>query len=95
MAERKYALTRLGRGDYLLPSNDGATLWRIRTYVDGPSAGLDIPRDRTFWSVWKCHGIIGPGMQVDPDDEEAWEFYEGLLETRREAIGRALELEPE
>jgi len=42
---RKYVMTRIDKGDYLLPSNDGETLWRIRQYMDGPSWGLlDWPR---------------------------------------------------
>lgn len=52
--QRKYALTRIGPGDYLLPSNDGQTIWRIAKYEDGPSHGVEgMDRDRDFWGVWK------------------------------------------
>ena len=34
---RKYALTKIDPGDYLLPSNDATVLYRIRKYTDGPS----------------------------------------------------------
>ena len=33
-AERKYALIRIGPGDYLLPGNDGLTLYRISAYEE-------------------------------------------------------------
>jgi hypothetical protein len=57
--DRNYSLIKIAQGDYLLPSNDGQTLWRIRRYEDGPSYGLEEwPRDRTFWGAWKYIGRI-------------------------------------
>lgn len=88
--ERKYVLTRLRARDYLLPSNDGRTIWRLLTYEDGPGHGLEVdwPRDRTFWGVWQW---TGPVECVDPDDWERWEAYDlGMYETRRDAIQAAL-----
>lgn len=93
--ERRYVLTRLGAGDYLLPSNDGRTLWRIRRYTEGPSTGLDWPRDREVWGIWRwVHRIEGGGQGqfLDPDDNDSWEFREGMCETRSEAIDAALRL---
>ena len=85
--ERKYVLTRVKRGDYLLPSNDGQTIWRIATYTDGPSNGLDIPKDREFWGIWKW---TGHGLAVDVEDWDQWEMHGSTCETRREAIDGAL-----
>lgn len=51
--ERKYAMTRIATGDYLLPSNDARTIWRIERYTDGPSLGLDWPR------VWRGVALDG------------------------------------
>lgn len=88
--ERKYALTKIAAGDYLLPSNDASILWRIVTYTDGPSNGLEIPRDRDFWALWKWRGEIGIGAYVDTTDWDRWDFHEGWHETRAAAIEAAL-----
>lgn len=40
--ERKYALRKVGKGDWLLPANDVETsgrFWRLSTYEEGPSHG--------------------------------------------------------
>lgn len=101
--ERKHSLTRIAKGDYLLPSNDGKTLWRITTYEDGPSHGLDDwPRDRTFWGAWRYIGRIDwhGDMGLDAWEELAgdWNDWSGpwdsYLETRREAIESALKVTP-
>lgn len=92
MPERKYAMTKIDAGDYLLPANDGETLWRLKTYTEGPSSGLDWPRDREVWGLWKWRpsAVARVHGRVDPDDWEDWEFWEGLCETRQEAIDAAL-----
>lgn len=94
--ERKYALARIEAGDYLLPGNDGATLWRIRKYEDGPSHGVDsMPRDREFWGVWKWIGSswIGPAAvwNIAEENWNAWDL--SMYEKREEAIQAALRLE--
>lgn len=96
MADRTYALTKLAPGDYLMPSNDTRTLWRIARYTDGPSGGLDWPRDREVWGIWKWpEPIRFDGTQaIDCNGFEPWDFMEGLHETRAAAINSALELSP-
>lgn len=88
--ERKYALVRLKAGDYILPSNDGQTLWRIARYTDGPSSGLDLPRDREFWGVWRWTGRVIEGEYLDTEDWQSWEFFQGMYDARSEAIDAAL-----
>lgn len=88
--ERRYAMQRVAAGDYLLPSNGGRVLWRIRRYTDGPSAGLEIPRDRDFWGVWRWDGEIVPGAALDLDDWSRWDFWEGSHDTRADAVDAAL-----
>jgi hypothetical protein len=90
--ERKYALTRVATGDYLLPSNDLRTLWRIRSYVDGPSFGLDDwPRDKTLWQVGRWTGDTDQGSFIDTSlDDHRWEGVADGFATRREAIDYAL-----
>ena len=91
--ERKYALTRIEAGDYLLPSNDGRTLWRLSTYADGPSYGLvvDWKADRKFWGVWKFDGYFdGSFYPEDMLDWERWEMMDGSCATRQEAVKAAL-----
>jgi hypothetical protein len=85
---RKYALTKIKRGDYLLPSNDGRTIWRLCAYEDGIEQGLDHDLG-TVWGVWKW---TGSGTTVDPEDWGAWEMWEGSLRTRAEAIQAALRM---
>lgn len=89
--KRKYALTKVAPGDYLLPSNDAQTVWRIRRYTDGPSAGLDLPRDREFWGVWRWENSVGIGGAVDIEAWDRWFFHEGLFDTRSEAIDAAMQ----
>lgn len=93
MSERKYAMTRVAPGDYLLPSNDGRTLWRLSTYEDGPSYGLDVKwSDRKFWGVWRFDGDFSDGVitGADVEDWNRWELVHGMLGTRREAMESAL-----
>jgi hypothetical protein len=90
---RKYVLTKIAKGDYLLPSNDGGTLWRIRSYEDGPSYGLeDWPRDLTLWGIWKWDTpVTGASLaSVDPDAWDRWECYDTSYESRAQAIRSVL-----
>lgn len=48
--ERKYAYQRIAPGLVLQPGNDGATLYVVGRYEDGPTWGLeDEPRDFRAW----------------------------------------------
>jgi len=92
MTQRKYQLRRLRKGDYLLPGNDGKTLWRIHRYMDGPSSGLDIPRDRYFWCLdrWKL-GINDFAWTIEhQDDMTLWVCSGQMLDSRAEAIEAAI-----
>lgn len=95
--QRKFVLSKVGPGDYLLLSNDGTTLWRFRTYEDGPSTGImDWPRDLTFWSIWRYVRRIStqhPGV-VDTEDWDQWEHVDSSYKSRREAIDAALRMAP-
>lgn len=93
--QRKYALSRVRAGDYLLLSNDGATLWRIAIYTEGPSSGLeDWPRDRTVWGCWFYERPVTGADAVSVEDWGYWEFWEGLYGNRRDAIDAALRADP-
>lgn len=98
MSERKYAMTRLRKGDYLLPSNDRATLWRIATYTeDGSASDSDGTVIRgTFWMVYKYRRPI-PQTDAErrrfDEDIASWDGFESeysMCRSRREAIGWAL-----
>lgn len=91
-AERKYALTKIAPGDYLLPSNDAQALWRIARYTDGPSNGLDWPRDREVWGLWRWNMPMGQSGYVDTGSWDHWEMVDGPLYTRAEAITEALRI---
>ena len=88
--ERKYALTKLKPGDYLLPSNDGKTIWRIARYTEGPSTGIDSwPRDREVWGIWKW-AATERLPYVDTRRWDAWEMVDSMYHTRAQAIAVAL-----
>ena len=96
MTERRFQMIRLGKGDYLLPSNDAQTLWRIASYEDGPSHGIeDWPRDITLWALWRWDGGMPTVDEIaasldDPDPWYRWEHWEGGYRTRKAAIEGAL-----
>lgn len=98
--ERKYALTKLASGSYLLPSNDARTLWHIYRFEDGRSHGLDEP-DRDWWA---CARFLGTFEQAqasvirDLEDcgyvtRDRWRDESSYLRTRAEAIEHALRKE--
>jgi hypothetical protein len=85
--ERTYALMRLKAGDYLLPANDGATIWRISQYDEDGSAGVVGRR-------WMTSRYTGPSAtwvtRENIDDANRWECWTYLHRTRSEAIDSAL-----
>lgn len=95
---RKYALIRVKAGDYLLPSNDTTTLWRIVQYEEDGSA--EVSADGTHWR--RLHGKfwnlfrrpmpndedeVGRSEIVSLDEWDGWEHWSGLHKTREDAIG--------
>lgn len=92
--DRKFAMRRLKRGDYLLPSNDERTIWRIATYTEEGSLehvaqdGTSRKVVGTFWGVWR---YIGRGP-VDPNEWNDFDMFDGLLNSRAEAIQTALKV---
>lgn len=88
---RKYALTKIESGDYLLPSNDALTVWRIRKYIEGPSTGLDWPKDREVWGLWRWDmPATNSEVYIDIEDWARWQHWDGHFDTRAEAIDGAL-----
>lgn len=95
MTERKYALTKIKRGDYLLPSNDAKTVWRLATYRDSTLSAVGTTggrlNERDWWGVWKW---TGPLDAVDIGDAAwdngQWQSWDTLLETQAQAIESAL-----
>lgn len=95
--KRKYALTRIQKGDYLFPSNDGAKLWRVYTYLEDRSLYTGETQVKgTFWAVARFTGTVDEAqrlLETDPDvllDWTEWEFWAGPLKTREEAIREAI-----
>lgn len=93
---RKYAMTRLAKGDYLLPSNDAKTLWRIYTYEEEGSLVHVMP-DRseravvgTFWALAKRPMPSMQDIDIDVAEWDGWEFWAGPLNSRRAAIDEAM-----
>ncbi len=106
MTERVYAMVRVRAGVYLLPSNDGKTLYRLSSYVEDGSAKVDDGRGGwrpvvgTFWEVARNRvplPDIAPHMIAGADDEQAWLWnrdlwleVESSLDRRADAIEEAL-----
>lgn len=92
MSDRKYAMTKIAAGDYLLPSNDGTVLWRIALYEDGPSHGLDDwPRDIMLWGAWKWRGQLPATRTIDTENWAEWDLCAQGFDSRAAAIDAALE----
>jgi hypothetical protein len=99
-------MVRIAAGDYLLPSNDGETLWRLFQYDEDGSLVEYPPDDRKhehgrrvrgkFWNLWRYREPLPAFVDefaLDEeilDDWERWSLVETLLPTRRAAIESAL-----
>jgi hypothetical protein len=84
--ERKYALTKIGEGDWLLPSNNAEIIWRIHR-----------PRLTGQTHAWQLHTIPVLSFQrildrnwEDPREWAHWDYDSGGYRTRREAIDAAM-----
>lgn len=102
--ERRYKLTRIAAGDYLLPSNDGRTLLRITSYEDDGSASYVTDRGErrivgARWNVWRFSGTMAeaerlliddPDVLLDSEWERWWLLVAGTMLTRRAAVDYAL-----
>jgi len=97
---RVYAMTRLGDGDYLLPSNDARTLWRLYRYREDGSVTFDNGRKLvgTFWAAAYYPGTLRQaheGIVRDLSDYghatyERWITHDSLLPSRQAAIEAAM-----
>lgn len=92
--ERKYAMTHIDKGDYLLPSNDGQTIWRIRKYDEefiGPDSETVEVKEQ--WGIWRWQGsTLTAFSAAEIEDWSRWEFYEGFHPRRKDAVNSALGL---
>jgi hypothetical protein len=92
--DRKYRMIRLSAGDYLLPGNDGETLFRIAKYVEDGSletyGGDTITGE--FWAAWYWpRPLVAFRHAYDPMAEwDAWHQIEDKFKTRQDAIAAAL-----
>jgi len=97
---RKYVLTKIAPGDYLLPSNDGRQLWRITradagTFTLEPEEAFGSPP----WQVWRyAHAVSGPGASTaeeiteDLEGWDNWSLEASWCRSRAEAIAEAMRM---
>jgi hypothetical protein len=97
---RHYKLTRLRAGEYLVPSNDAQTLWRISSYEEDGSASSTDSEGREhvlrgmFWQTWKWNGTIEQAQALAERAveefeflyDERWHVWSHLHATRQEAL---------
>lgn len=96
---RKWQMIRLGAGDYLLPSNDRQTMWRLFRYEEdgslisiGPD-GVEVPIRGHYWMVCRWNAPLTALADGDWDEWDRWQEYESLLPSRSAAIDSALSRE--
>lgn len=85
---RKYQMTRLGAGDYILPSNDGTVLFRI-VRIDE----VDNDRPVKVWSVYVYDTPVEEIPEELPEDFIEWNRWNEISHwhpTRKAAIDDAL-----
>jgi hypothetical protein len=83
---RRYVMTRVTAGDYLLPSNDGTVLWRLTR--------ITLHRDplEDGWYVRRFNGWLPADGPAPPDllEPHMWETWDGPYDRRSEAVRAAL-----
>lgn len=94
--ERRWQMTRLAAGDYLLPSNDGTTLWRLERYEERDGTltrddGSVVNAD--FWMVSRFRLPLDEASAHDLDDRSLWVGHRWMLPTRAAAIAEAMSYE--
>lgn len=97
MDERKWAMQKIGPGDWLCWSNDRTQVWRFHQHVDGSAHGLiDCPyEERTFWrAIWMPAEtfLADPERWLDGADRWSppWREDDWYLPTRQAAIDAML-----
>ena len=98
--ERKYVITKLREGDYLLPSNDAQTIWRLASHTEEGTGeyrdkrGKWRPVTGTWWSAYYMRASKFSALVDSPtlteDDILGWDEWEtwawGAYRTRAAAI---------
>ncbi len=77
-------MMRRGSGDYILPSNDQTTLWRITRYYEDEDSGSSVRGH--FWSLSRRTGVY---------ELDCWLEVACWLPTRKAAIDVAMEYDAE
>jgi len=87
-AERKYVMTKVRPGDYILPSNDGETLFRIASYEEDGSGywvGYGGTREKQIVGThWNGFRYNRPWDGDDAFDDEFldWDRWDCVIQTQ-------------
>lgn len=90
--ERKWAARKINVGDYILPSNDQQTLWRLRAYDEDGSG----PARGRYWELWRWAGDVSDEVAIADSiierNWDRWELVASVIRTRADAIEEALRI---
>lgn len=87
MAGNRYAMTKLGPGEYVVPSNDAHTLWMVSSYEDGKAHGLDRGPDLvTLWVTRSTPFPQDSALSTSEIRALPWREVETSHRTRKAAL---------
>ncbi len=90
---RKWAMVKVGPGDWTLMSDDRATMYRFRSYDEDGSAERGDGRVilGRFWEVYTCPVAALYEFDVDTFEEAPWRCIATVMPSRRACVEYAVD----
>jgi hypothetical protein len=94
MAERHFRMIRVASGDWILPGNDGKTLYRLQRYEESGDAFWTLRGVKQkkivgwFWAAYEYDRKIASDADLVDDmlEWDHWTCVASTMKTRKEAI---------